>query len=73
MAHSIQRLTIFALISALELDLREFIQLYLVPVVGETSLIGSDLTKKCTDRFQRDNPNETPDLDDLVDYLDFWR
>ena len=33
MAHSIKRLTIYAWISALEIDLRELISLYIVPLL----------------------------------------
>ena len=70
MAHSIQRLTIFALLSALEIDVREFIKLYIMPTVGEASLFTPALGSKCTERFRHNNPDATPDADDLIDYLD---
>ena len=42
----------------------------MVPALGDTALLNSDLRIKCTDRFQRDNPDDLPSLDDLIDYLD---
>ena len=53
MAHSIKRLTIYAWISALEIDLRELISLYIVPLLGSDTLfsvatenrVGSGLKK----------------------------
>jgi LuxR family transcriptional regulator, glucitol operon activator len=70
MAHSIQRLTIFALLSALEIDIREFIKLYIMPTVGKASLFNASLRSRCADRFRHNNPDATPDADDLIDYLD---
>ena len=71
MAHSIQRLTMFALLSALEIDLREFIQLYLVPAVGKSSLLSAEMRGKAVERFQRDNSNDkNPAIDDIIQYLD---
>jgi LuxR family glucitol operon transcriptional activator len=70
MAHSIQRLTIFALLSALEIDLRDFLELYIVPAVGEAALFNTTLRAKCADRFRHNNHDATPDVNDLIDYLD---
>ena len=41
-----------------------------MPTVGEASLFNAALRSKCIDRFRHNNPDTTPDADDLIDYLD---
>jgi hypothetical protein len=60
----------FALLSALEIDLREFIELNVIPAVGKSALLGAELQNKCTERFLRDNPAEVPQINDLIEFLD---
>jgi LuxR family glucitol operon transcriptional activator len=69
-AHSIKRLTIYAWISALEIDLRELINLYIVPSLGVDALLSAATEKQSRQRFDKDNPGDTPTLSDLLNYLD---
>jgi hypothetical protein len=70
MAHSIQRLTMFALISALEIDLREFLALHVIPTVKEENLLPPAIYAKSVERFNREIANETPTVRILLDFLD---
>jgi LuxR family transcriptional regulator, glucitol operon activator len=70
MAHTIQRLTLYALISALERDLRDFLSLYVAPLVKQKSPLSDALTSRAVERFTKDNPDTVPDALDLLDYLD---
>ncbi len=70
MAQSVKRLTIYALISALELDLREFVTLHVIPVLGQTNLLSNSVSKKAESRFEEDNPGETPKIEELLNYID---
>ena len=70
MAHTIQRLTMYALISALENDLRDFISLHVAPLVPTGSVLPDTAVRKATSRFSKDNSEGQPDLDDLLSYLD---
>jgi LuxR family glucitol operon transcriptional activator len=69
-AHSIKRLTIYAWISALEIDLRELINLYIVPSLGVDALLPAATEKQSRQRFDKDNPGDAPTLSDLLNYLD---
>lgn len=70
MAHTIQRLTLYALISALERDLRDFLTLHVSPLVQPKSLLSPALTTKATERFAKENSELVPSTDELLDYLD---
>lgn len=71
MAHTIQRLSLYALISSLEKDLRDFLALHISPLVDGNKLLSAELMQKVMDRYQRDNPEtDVPDLEELLDYLD---
>jgi LuxR family glucitol operon transcriptional activator len=70
MAHSIKRLTIYAWISALEIDLRELIGLYIIPLLGSDALFSGVTERQCRQRFEKDNPGDAPNLSDLSNYLD---
>jgi LuxR family transcriptional regulator, glucitol operon activator len=70
MASTIQRLTMYALISALEGDLRDFLLLHVAPIISPTKLLPETLSKKAAERFSKDNPDTAPDADELLEYLD---
>lgn len=70
MASTIQRLTMFALISALERDLRDFLILHVAPLVEPKLLLAREIADKAESRFKKDNPESKPEIRDLIDYLD---
>lgn len=70
MVYSIPRLTMYALISALERDLRDFLTLHVAPLVGIDKLLPKLVNEKAIERFAKDNSDSRPNLDDLLDYLD---
>jgi hypothetical protein len=70
MAYTIQRLTMYALISALERDLRDFLTLHVAPLVDQSKLFPKLVMEKATERFAKDNGDTVPDFEDLLDYLD---
>jgi LuxR family glucitol operon transcriptional activator len=70
MAYTLQRLTMYALISALERDLRDFLTLHVAPHVEPNKLLPKLVTEKATERFVKDNNDTVPDFEDLLDYLD---
>jgi cold shock CspA family protein/Tfp pilus assembly protein PilF len=71
MAHTVQRLTLYALISALERDLRDFLSLHVGPLVTPDKLLSEPLRQKAQERYEKDNSESDPaDVDELLDYLD---
>ncbi|WP_128928764.1 NB-ARC domain-containing protein [Bradyrhizobium guangxiense] len=70
MAYTIQRLTIYGLISALESDLRDFLTLHVSPLVDPNKLLPKQMMDKATERFAKENADTVPDFEDLLDYLD---
>jgi LuxR family transcriptional regulator, glucitol operon activator len=71
MATTIHRLTLYALISALERDLRDFLSLHVAPLVDPEQLLSAALKQRSEDRFKKDNPESgSPDLEDMIEYLD---
>jgi LuxR family glucitol operon transcriptional activator len=70
MAHTIQRLTLYALISALERDLRDFLDLHVAPLVQPKNLLSDVLTKNAEGRFAKENSEDLPSARELIDYLD---
>jgi hypothetical protein len=71
MAHTIQRLTMYALISALERDLRDFLSLHVAPLVQPEGPLSGALKQKALERYQKDNSEaDAPDDDELLEYLD---
>lgn len=73
MAYNISRLTLFALISAIEEDLRQAILLYLGTSESPKELIGNDLFERCMLRLTSDIGSRATNLElvDLVQYIDF--
>jgi LuxR family glucitol operon transcriptional activator len=69
MAYTIQRLTLYALISALERDLRDFLSLHIEPLVQPKSLLSDALTKKATERFVKEESESSPSPTELLEYL----
>jgi LuxR family glucitol operon transcriptional activator len=70
MAYTIQRLTMYALISALERDLRDFLMLHVAPLIDSNKLLPSVVMERATERFVKENADTVPDIEDLLDYLD---
>ena len=70
MAFTIHRLTIYALLSALERDLRDFLALHVSPLTGTSPLLAPALAAKAKERFLKEDPDAEPDSDELLEYLD---
>jgi cold shock CspA family protein/Tfp pilus assembly protein PilF len=70
MAYTIQRLTMYSLISALERDLRDFLSLHVAPLVPANKLLPDLMASKATERFLKENPSQSPTVEDLIEYLD---
>lgn len=70
MANTIPRLTMYALISSLERDLRDIIATYLLPVLGKDKLFPEALLKKSQERALKDNQEENDKPELLLEYLD---
>jgi len=73
MSYSISRLTLFAVISAIETDLREIISSYLGLRSDLENVLGAELAKQTLERYEKDfgasaNP---PTVDQLHIYIDF--
>ena len=64
------RLTMYALISALEQDLRDFLALHVAPLVHPHSVLSDNLKTKAADRFSKENPELSFEPDELLEYLD---
>jgi len=68
------RLTLAALIYAIEIDLKNLIGRYLIPVNSNLNFIqDEELQNKIKNRFSKDYPAINPDdnLSDVIEYLDF--
>ena len=73
MSYSISRLTLFAVISAIETDLREIISNYLGLRTDLENVLGLELAKQTLERYEKDfgrNANP-PTVDQLLTYIDF--
>lgn len=70
MAYTIQRLTLYALISALERDLRDFLTLHVAPLVDQNKLFPKPVLERATERFAKENGDTVPDFEDILYYLD---
>ncbi|HCD4506625.1 TPA: AAA family ATPase, partial [Enterobacter kobei] len=71
MAFNLTRMTVYALISSLEEDLRGLIKTYITPETLDNS-ISSELRARSKQRFEKDLGFAYEDLSahDLVDYFD---
>ena len=69
----VPRHTIFAIVSAIETDLRNLIEAHLGPQLTPAALLGEDLWQKVVDRLEAEQGtlDETPSLKDLLPFLDF--
>jgi len=68
------RLTLYALISAIETDLRTQIKKFIIPHFQDTSFINDQqLEKRCRDSFEKENPglNAVKNYELLIDYVYF--
>ncbi|WP_298964095.1 NB-ARC domain-containing protein [uncultured Methylobacterium sp.] len=70
MIHTIQRLTMYALISALERDLRYFISSNIVISLGGSKLLPDAVRKKASERALKEDPDILHSEEDLIEYLD---
>ena len=72
MAYNLSRMTIFALLSSIENDLRENIKFAINGLDKDKIKIEQNIHKKINDRFEKENgfKNTEDNLIELVDYLD---
>jgi len=72
MAFSSSRLTLYAIISAIEEDLRKAIVQFL-PETTPEQLFGKDLLSRASERYQKDKDGDTgtPSSLDILPYIDF--
>jgi LuxR family glucitol operon transcriptional activator len=73
MAYSASRLTLYAIISAIEEDLRKAI-VQMLPDTDPETLFGNDLWIRALDRYRKDKDSdgvEKPTTLDLLPYIDF--
>ena len=72
MTYSASRLTLYAIISAIEVDLRNAIRYHLSSEGDAKAILGEVLYLRSLDRFKRDQ-EDVPDasLEDLLSYIDF--
>jgi len=69
---SVSRLTLFALITAFEDDLRNEIRSTLLPQRGIEELVGPEIYSKCLDRYNRDfDATQASSEAQLINYLDY--
>ena len=73
MGYSVSRLTLYAVLSAIEEDLRELVFVHLAPQKTTLDLLGRDLALKARERLEKDfGPSEKePSLDQMLFYIDF--
>jgi hypothetical protein len=60
----------YALLSALERDLRDILVGTIAPLVPRDKLFPDAIRKKATDRLAKDDPSANPTDDLLIEYLD---
>lgn len=68
------RLTLAALLYAIEIDLKSIIKKEIIPYNGNLGFIGDEqLETKTISRFERDNPGieYLQNLDEVIEYIDF--
>jgi LuxR family glucitol operon transcriptional activator len=73
MSHVAARLTLYAIISSIEMDLRHLLSAYLGMAHEADEILGTDLLQIATDRLEKDQGALTsmPPFDDLLPYLDY--
>ncbi len=73
MSYSISRLTLFAVISAIETDLRKIISNYLGLRTDLKNILGLDLAIQTLERYEKDfgHSANPPTVDQLLTYIDF--
>ena len=73
MGFSISRLTLYAIISSIEEDMRNVISLQLASHMSSETLFGEDILKKCQERLSKDLQISATNASnqDLVDYIDY--
>jgi tetratricopeptide (TPR) repeat protein len=70
MSHSVVRLTLYSVISAIEGDFRRLIRTQILPNTSYDVLFTKDLLDILRDRAARDGSDDSPDLLSYLDYAD---
>lgn len=68
------RLTLYALLSSIESDMRRLIRLYVLPhKSGLNFILDKSLRERVVDRYKREHPERKPETDsaDVLEYFDF--
>jgi tetratricopeptide (TPR) repeat protein len=73
MAFNLPRLTLYALLSGVEEDLRDLIEVHLTSEASAAEVLGQDLHQRCIDRLNQDAgaADRSPNLRTLLPYIDF--
>ncbi|MBN3945121.1 MAG: AAA family ATPase [Nostoc sp. NMS7] len=73
MGFSISRLTLYAILSNIEEDMRKIICTHLAPQVQSNSLFGEEILKKSRERLSKDIQVSAANIsnEDLVEYIDY--
>lgn len=73
MSASLSRLTLYAYISSIELDMRNNLSTYVAPAVTPTDLFGPELLRVALNRSGSDQLNDStsPNSIDLIEFIDF--
>lgn len=73
LGYSVSRLTLYAILSAIEDDLRETVEIHLGPKADLKTILGESLLAKVTQRYRADDalPGEDESISRLLDYADF--
>ncbi len=73
MSYSASRLTLYAVLSAIEADLRRVIWMYLDSDLQPEGLFGEDSHRKASERFERDGGDSSHglSLEEVLRYVDF--
>jgi hypothetical protein len=70
MSHSVVRLTLYSLISAIETDFRQIIRTQILPNKPYDVLFPPEFLDRLKDRALRDGSEDVPDLLNYIDYAD---
>ena len=73
MSHAAARLTLYAIISSIEMDLRQLLGTYLGVAYEADHILGPTLLEVATDRLEKEQGSlrSVPPLSDLLPYLDY--
>jgi len=60
----------YALLSSLERDLRDFIISNISPLSTPEGVLGETIEKKARERFHKENPDSSPEDGEILEYID---